>query len=178
MNEMQLAALVKTALVAGLTTLAIVANVKQDYQPTGQGLPSTPTIYFHLGDSSRIGWPSYRNTFNGNQMIRTKTELMTRTLQISATAIVVPDADNSQTLTANDLIDYAVSILNDASTLAFFAASQVQVDRIKGTRQTYFKDDKGRDEASPTFECTVIYPKVTTSVIGSTKVIKSGVYPI
>jgi hypothetical protein len=176
MNELQLAALIVQALMTGLAARGVTGvTIKQRYQPTAQGTPSNPTIYFQKISSWRYGYPRTSDLANQSPGVNAHVETfnMIVTYQINATCVV--DPTNVNALTAGDYVELAVDILQSYATRIFLKNSNVGLFRIVKGRITYFGDDKDRFEADPSYDCSFSYQRVITSTVPSTATIIGSV---
>jgi hypothetical protein len=181
MNDLQLISLIDQALETGFTAQNLLVSSQQDYQPTTQGMNSGPTVYYHVLATERHGFATTTDALNNAippVMIRTTSQLLITGFQFNAKSIVDPTTATSQTLTANDLTRIAAGILNNEDTKNFLQSNGVQVIRIQNSRITYWKDEKGRFEGDPSFDCFFVHQDITTAAIGSTKIFAPGLYPV
>lgn len=179
MNDNLLIGFIISALKTGFTAAGLSSViVKQGYQPTQQGTPSGPTIYLHKITVERYGFLKRSNSFNATTGVTTHTEVQKLITGYQLNATAIQDPSNTTALTAGDYLETAVAILNSDAARIFLQSNEIQVERIKNGRQSYFEDDKDRFESDPSYDCSFIHSLVRTSITPSTNVTKAGIYPV
>ena len=156
----------------GLTTVEVI----QSYQPTQQGMSSTPIVYLHKLGDHRHGSPRRENRWDAENsvMVYTETQVWESAFQLGALSIQDP-ADANQ-LTASDLCKIASNFLQSRAFIDLLKSSEVQILRITDVRQAYFVDDRGRHEASPSFDFTLTRKQSTITTSPVLQSIESAVY--
>ena len=136
--------------------------IQQDYQPTQEGTPSFPTIFLHKIGDFRLGFPARQSVWNA----ATQTESYIETQQYETTfqfsALVTQDPSNTSSLTAADCLNYAAYVLQSYAAITALEAQGIGVYRIGDVRNPYFSDDRGRYEASPSFDVTFTTKQIIT----------------
>lgn len=163
---------------AGLPAWSITATVKQSMQPTTQGVPPGPTVFiFKIGDR-RYGSKKVVDAWNEDlqQQEQTETQQYETTFQISALAI--QDPSNVDSLTASDIVNSVAAIMNSDSTIQTLEADGMGIYRITDVRNPYFQDDKGNNEASPSFDFTITHKQVSVTVIPTADPVSIQIYPV
>lgn len=158
--------LIISILTAGEATAGISGTpIAQSFQPQQQGVNSEPTAYLHKLFDRRYGtvfredvWDSDTST-----MIHTETQQYETTFQISALATQNP-ATPSQ-YTASDICNLCASILQSSAALTTLQANQIGIERITDVRNPYFQDDRGQNEASPSFDFVITHKQIITSSV-------------
>jgi hypothetical protein len=166
MTDNQLMTLLIATISAGLAAQSLSVPILQEYQPTTQGTPSTDTVYIFKLSETRYGFPGRKNIFADSVMTHSETERMEVTYQINALAIQNP-ANTTQTTAADYVRAVGRALQSDAAIQALLAEG-VGIYRIQAMRQPYFKDDEGQFEATPSFDFTVAYNDVISSIVPST----------
>lgn len=159
----------------------ISINVKQAYQPTKQGVNTSPTLYLYKVSDSRIGSPyrysewvtSQIDTESGENILTesgdsimtdgglsgymqtTQRQQMATTYQLSALAAQNP-AD-IEMLTASDLLNYAAFVLQSDDFLQALKDQNMGILRIPGSRNPYFTNDRDQFEAMPSFDFVITH---------------------
>lgn len=185
----------------GILADSVSINVVQSYQPTFQGTPTQPTLFIYKIGDQRVGFPEKKSKWIvQNQDIGTETEnpITTEsgaliqadgsgqgvmqhwevqryltTFQISALA--TQDPSTPMQLTASDLVNYAVSVMQSDTFIAAIEAQGVGVLRISDVRNPYFIDDRGQFEASPSFDAVLAHNQV---IVSQTPIITSEIFRI
>lgn len=162
MNESAIAALLISVLNTGLALRGVSASVKQDYQPTQQGIPSTAVILFHHVSTVPIGWPAKEEVYNAaaQAMAHTETQNRESRYQLSALAPQSPGAPAA--LTAADYVLAAQAVLQSDATINTLAASNVGVRHAGPSTSVWFQDDRNRNQESPSFDIILSHQDVFT----------------
>jgi hypothetical protein len=168
MMDNPLIALLITTINAGLAAQSVTVGIQQAYQPTQQGVPTEPYLLISKIADARYGFTQCTDAFDNETgvMTHSESEQILTTFQIGVSAIQNP-ADVSA-LTQADYIKAAATALQLQSAVSSLNAAGVGIERIMKIRQTFFKDEKGRFEASPIFEFTVSHFNTVSYEIGST----------
>lgn len=158
---------------AGYTNI----TTKAAYQPTQQGINTNATVYFFKLYDHRYGFLKRQDVWNANtnQMIHTETQNYETTFQISA--LVIQDPKNIS-YTASDLVNTVAQIMQSDATRQTLLNGGVGIYRITEVRNPYFVDDKGRFEASPSFDFTLTHQQISTTIDPVIQNIQPGIYPI
>jgi|SRR5690242_16508715 len=148
---------------AGLITDGFTGvTVKQANQPTQQGIPTTPTVYFYEVFKKRYGWLGRFDKYVSGALQHTESQYMETTFQISALVLQNPLVIS---YTASDLVDEVASIMQSDNTRSILNASGVGILRISDIRNPYFKDDRDQFEASPSFDFVLTYQNQRVSTV-------------
>ncbi len=148
---------------------------KADYQPTQQGTNTGPTVYFHKIRDKRYGFLKRDDTYSGGVMTHTEIQQYETTFQVSALVIQNPLVIS---FTASDLVNIVAMIMQSDYTRIQLFNGGVGIYRVTDIRNPYFVDDKGRYEASPSFDFTLTHQQISSSIDPDTNVIVPGIYPI
>lgn len=151
--------------------------VKQNNQPTQQGINTTPTVYFSKVTDHRYGWPRRSDKWNANlnRIDHTESQIYETTFQIQA--LVLQDPANPS-YTASDLVNEVAHIMQSDKTIAILKSAGVGIYRITDIRNPYFVDDRDQFEASPNFDFTLTHQQIRVSTTPKVDDIKSDIYPI
>lgn len=171
MNDNALITAVIAAIGTGLTARGMTVGIKQDYQPTQQGTPSKDTVFVHNLGTLPYGYPQRKDVFDtvAKKMMHTEARWFETTFQ--ASALATQDPRNQTQLTANDYIKAVATTMESDATRVTLSAAGIGILRVPKITQTFFKDDRGQFEASPSVEFTVTHSDTFSQVIGSTDVI-------
>lgn len=138
-------------------------TVKQSNQPTQQGVPKTPVVYFFKVSNKRFGYLGRYDKWVVDQMVHHEVQYMEITFQISALVLQYPITPNQYT--ASDLVNEVASIMQSDKTLGILNSNGIGILRITDVTNPYFVDDRDQFEASPSFDFTLVYKndRVSTS---------------
>jgi len=188
MLDNQLIALVIAQINAGFSRLGFSVAVKQSYQPTRQGVNAGPTLYLHKLYDERMGSVGVSEQWIGSSVAaeddtvvtaENATEIQgdnangfmqhTETQQyvtyFQATALSVQDPSNINSLTASDIANYAVSILQGTAFVSAIEAQGVGILKVGQIRNPYFDDDRQRFEASPSFDFGLTHKQIIVTTV-------------
>jgi hypothetical protein len=166
---------------AGWTHQGKPYAVWQKNQPTQQGIPTSPTIFFeHLFDVSR-GWQKMDYDENqldpsGNSLVGTETQLYEFHYQVSAW--VIQDPNDLTIPTASDVLNKVRMYLQSRNQMRIWRQNNVGVLRIQEVRNPYIQDDRQRFEATPSFDIVFTNQKQIAYTVGRIKVIEGRDVPI
>jgi len=172
--------LFRSTLISGLAMVGWDYPVVQRSQSTQQGIPTENAVYFQKLFDNRYGMPCMVTTAGPSptQNTETTTQHMETTFQVSALVILTPSMTVNQ-VTASDISNYLANILQRRDTIRrMLASSNVNVLRIQKIDNTYFEDDRHRNEAWPTFEVVLTHQTVTSVVVDSTDKVVLNVYQV
>lgn len=178
MTENELVANLFGVLKAGFATREISVGMQQNYQPRTEGAPSGPCIFFHKITDNEYGFPGRSNAYSveTQTMVHTETQIIETTFQVNAQSPV--DPYNTTQLLPGDYVKIAARIFgSDAARVALLAFG-IGIYRIRKITNTFFRDERAENEASPSFDFTVTYPSTETTVVGSTNVLTGNIYKI
>jgi hypothetical protein len=155
--------------------------VLQKDQPTQQGIPTAPTVFFEKLFDNNHGWPMDSNAYQSgpNNFLETETQMVNTTFQISA--LVIQDPTNLALPTASDVANYMQQYMSARWTIAAFNLQQVGVLKVTSVRNPAFEDDKHRFEYNPNFDFVVTHSRSVSNTVNSVnRAVPStiGVYPV
>lgn len=184
MLDNDLIRLFRKSIVEGLALNGWTYPVIQRSQPTQQGIPTETTVFFQKLYDYRYGSPCLTSKIdltNLAQNIETTTQNMETTFQVSVLSILTPamDTTTNPQPTASDISNYVANILQRRDTVRkLLAANNVNVLRIQKVDNTYFEDDRHRNEAWPTFEVVLTHQTVTTNIVNNTDQVNLKTYQV
>lgn len=151
--------------------------VQQANQPTQQGIPTNPTVYFYKVANKRFGFLERKDDWNPNtaRMDHHERQYYETTFRIQA---LVLQSVTSPTYTASDLANEVASILQSDNTLAILNAQGVGILRITEISNPYFTDDRDNFEALPSFDFTLLYLNDRFSTNPIVDTFQYGIYPV
>lgn len=164
MLDNALIALVRTLLIAGEAAASIPDTpIKQAFQPTDQGVNEVPTVYlFKIGDED-VGSPMQSDVWDVDamKMVHTQLQQVATTFQIEVLAAQSPSTP--QAYTASDILNQIRAIMISQPFIEGLEAVQpygVGIQKPGNPRNPYFQDDRGQNEASPSFDFTLTHKQV------------------
>ena len=166
MKDNELIAAIRAAIIAGEPIVGLKGiDVVQAYQPTQQGVARQPTIYlFKIGDH-RYGSLGRTDIWDepDSEEIHTETQYYLTTFQISALA--TQDPSDLAKPTASDIVNGVAAIMQNSTTIQNLQDQDIGLLRVADVRNPYFIDDRGRFEASPSFDIDVVHKQIVTTEI-------------
>lgn len=154
--------IIKAGLIADGFTNVIV---KQSNQPTQQGIPTAPMVFFTKIYNKRFGFLRREDVWNiaAQDFIHTESQYYETSFQVSALTLQNPS--DITIPTASDLVNEVASIMQSSNTLDILNNAGVGILRISDITNPYFVDDRDNFEASPSFEFVLVYlnERVSTS---------------
>jgi hypothetical protein len=140
--------------------------VQQANQPTQQGIPTAPTVYFYKTHTKRYGFLGRHDDWNTDisMMQHHERQYYETTFRIQTLVLQSPKFPG---YTAADLADEVASLLQSDKALATFNAQGVGILRVTNINNPYFTDDRDNFEALPSFDFTLLYlnDRVSTNPI-------------
>ncbi len=158
MNDNDVIRIIIALLDAGYTALGLGdVLVKQAYQPTLQGTPSTRAVFLRKVMAPRYGHPGKSDVYNAGDEDFDTTESIWRTPTFQLSGLAVQDPSDTASLTASDITEKAADILQTRATRQTLLASGIGIERIKDIRLLYFRDDREQNEQVSLFDFIVSY---------------------
>lgn len=142
--------------------------VLQKNNPTLEGIPTFPAIFFEKLFDHHYGWPIEQWTYNSppqDNFSQGEMQLIETTFQIST--LVIQDPENLAMPTASDVANYIKLWLSHWVTLDVFRSQNVGVLRISQIRNPYFEDDRHRFEAHPNFDLVLTHYNTLTMTVNA-----------
>ena len=151
--------------------------VQQANQPTQQGIPTAPTVYFYKTHTKRYGFLGRQDQWDSvaTHMVHNERQYYETTFRIQT---LVLQSVTTPGYTAADLADEVASIMQSDNARAIMNAQNVGILRVTDISNPYFTDDRDNFEALPSFEFTMLYlnNRISTSnIVGS---FEPGIYPV
>jgi hypothetical protein len=153
-------------------------TVQQAAQPTMQGSPLAPTVYFYKVGMKRYGYLGRNDKWDnvGDLMDHTESQFYESTWRIQVMVLQNPATPNQYT--ASDLADEVASIMQSSNTLDILNANGIGILRITDIVNPYFLDDRDNYEAIPSFDFTLVYENQRLSLDPIISQFTAGIYPI
>lgn len=138
--------------------------VQQSNQPTQQGIPTNPTVYFYKIGDKRYGFLGRFDKWDtiNSKMVHTETQPYETAFRVQALVLQNPLTPNQYT--AADLVNEVASIMQSDNTRAILEAQNIGILRVQDVINPYFVDDRDQFEASPSFDFVLTYLQTRTSV--------------
>lgn len=171
MTDNELFSLLIATLQAGFTAQNITVGIRQSFQPTQQGAPSGPCVFLHKLGDHRYGTAQRSVVYSGTHGQGTLTETQQYETKFQIDALAIQNPANVSDMTASDYVNTAALILASDLTVANFSAQGVGILRVTDVRNTFFMDDKSRNEASPSFDVVITHTRAFVSHIPFTDII-------
>ena len=165
---------------AGIPNVASAAGVPvyQSYQPTQQGTPTGPCAFLNIIDHKRYGWVGRTDVWDAGQQkeIHTETQQYMTTFQMSA--LSTQDPSDTAQYTAGDIINLMSYIMNSSSMIEILRSNDIGVLRVDSARNPYFVDDRGRFEASPSFDFIITHKQIVQNEIAVLQSTEFEIIPV
>lgn len=147
-------------------------------QPTQQGIPTGPTVYFYKIGDHRYGFLERTDAWDpiNDVMVHTEVQLYETTFQISTLVIQNPETPNEYT--ASDLANEVAAIMQSDNTLNLLYNNGIAILRVRDISNPYFTDDKDIFEASPSFEFTLTHSQTRVSTSNPISKAVVNIYPV
>ena len=136
---------------------------QQANQPTQQGIPTAPTVYFYKTGNKRFGFLRRMDVWDPVHSVMTHTESQIFETSFQVNALVLQRPTQPYFYTASDLLNEVEAIMQSDNTRATLIAQNVGILRVQDVRNPYFVDDMDNFEASPSFDFTLTYTQTRIS---------------
>lgn len=152
--------------------------IKQQYQPTQQGMPSGPVIFLHKIGDYRYGYPQRKSVWDheSKKFIHTESIWMQTSFQVNALA--PQDPEQPDLLTASDLLNLSAIVLQSDATRQALQRHEIGIYRVQDIRQIYFINDRQQFEASPSFDFTLTHRHTITSCVPLVDTFEQKIYRV
>lgn len=139
--------------------------VVQKNEPSQEGVPTAPTIFFEKLFDKPYGFPMVESDYQSEfgNFAEVETQLYETTFQISA--LVPQDPTNLTIPTASDVANYLCMYMKTRTVVAILMQAEVGILRVTDVRNPYFVDDRERFEASPSFDLILTHKRVITMTV-------------
>lgn len=143
--------------------LGVGVEIKQNFQPTAQGIDSGPTLYFTKLFDHPYGWPQRSADWDeaAGDYVQTTRQLMESTFQM--TGVYRQSAADTDGLTAADLANVGRGVLQQDETLAELLEGGLSVLRITQVRNVEIINGERQNEALPSFDFVLKHEQVTVT---------------
>lgn len=168
MKDNDLIGLVATNLEAASAEAGWNYGVLQKDQPTQQGIPYAPTIFFEKLFDRAYGHPMVTYAYNAspNSFSETEDQIVETTFQISA--LVIQEPTDLSIPTASDVIHYMRAYLTSRAVIHTMVKQEVAIQKVTELRNPYFQDERHNYEANPSFDIVYIHQRPYVHVVGAT----------
>ncbi len=171
MTDLQLIEVLASALEAASANAGWNYGVVQKDEPTTQGTPTAPTIFFEKLFDVPYGWAMTTDVPNVEAMTFAETDTQLYETHFQVSALVIQDPNNLALPTASDVCNYMKQYLAARSIVATFFAQGVGVLKVSEVRNPYFTDDRNMYEANPSFDIVFTHSRSITITIPGTNII-------
>ncbi len=178
MTDNELIQLFVPIIEAGLTANGYTGvTVFQTDQPTQQGIPDGPTVFFtHLHDHPYGFVSNEQYVDDMNRKISRSSQPWETTFQVDVR--YAQDPADITLPTASDVCGFVALLLNAQPAIETLSAAKVGILRVSEVRNPYFTDDRDQQEAFPSFDFTLTHCKTIASEVPVIESIQPGIYPI
>ncbi|UUM20931.1 hypothetical protein [Mycoavidus sp. SF9855] len=137
--------------------------IKQQYQPTQQGLSSSPMVLLHKIGDYRYGYPQRKSIWDqdAKAFIHMESVAIETTFQFNA--LVPQHPEQPELPTASDVLNLVAMILQSDASRHALRKHEIGIYRVRDLRQIYFVDDRDQFAASPSFDFTLTHSRTLTS---------------
>lgn len=192
MTDNELIAIVAGRLAAASAAAGWDYDVIQKDQPTQQGIPYAPTIFFERLFDHEYGHPMVNYLYNPPQAPATQgtydeveEQIVQTTFQISA--LVIQDPEDLSIPTAADVVQYMKAYLTARPTIQFYKSQNCSILRVSEIRHPWNQDERHRFEGAPNFDIIFNYRRAIKFVVPATDIVEgaivsgiagAGVFPV
>ncbi len=139
--------------------------IKQAFQPTQQGVNKVPTAYLHKIGDKRYGYVDRRDVWDSINLVMVHQELQQYETTFQISTLATQDPKTPAAYTASDILNLIAYILQSSTTITILEQQGIGILRVMDIRNPYFKDDKGRNEASPSFDFILTHKQIILSTV-------------
>lgn len=176
MLDKPLAIMLRNGLMASFAARGLTGfQCKQNFQPTQQGRPAGPTIYFYKTFDRRYGFRKIvqDRSFSG-ALVMPRIEKQKMEATISFAVTMPPGSD----LTHEDAMKIAAGIVQSPDFIAYLLTFDAAVLRVTDIRNVPYVNDQGNFEANPTFDAIITHTDTFVDGVPEVDVIEFDSYPI
>ena len=150
--------------------------VQQMDQPTQQGIPTNPTVYFQKIYNHRYGWGMTYAKWDTESETEKNYEPQWHETTFQVSTLVIQNPLTPNQYTAADLSNAVATIMQSEATRVTLMAQNVGILRISELTNPYFQDDKDQFEAGPTFDFILTHLQTRVSTIPVVSSFIPGIY--
>lgn len=177
MTDNQLIDILATKLEAASANAGWNYGVVQLEEPTNQGIPTAPTIFFEKLFDHPYGYPITNDVPDVDTLTFAETDTQLYETHFQVSAIVIQDPNNLSLPTSSDVVNYMKQYLAARSIAANMYAQGVGILRVTEVRNPYFKDDRNMNQANPSFDIVLTHSRSITITIPGTKTVVGSLSP-
>lgn len=126
-------------------------EVLQSAQPTQEGTPSVPTIFFQKFPDRPRGWPMTKYVVEDGVGKEVSVQLYETSIHISSLAWQDPTKPNDEVVTASDILNKIFMYFSMRARTYEFSAAGLNILRVMELSNQAFENDDHRFEFFPTF---------------------------
>jgi|SRR5208337_1330318 len=167
-----------------LITSGLAANgfgtipVIQNFQPTQEGTPTTPTVYYAKIFDHRFGFLKRISKWIPLSSIEQHVESQRYETRFQIMATVIQSVNTTNTFTASDLVNGVAAILQSDSTVMALNTAGVGILRITEVSNPYAKDDRDEYEGFPSFDFTLTHKQTIISTVPVLQSVTADIYRV
>lgn len=179
MLDNALIALLVTQLNAAVAAGGWNYPVIQKQQPTQQGIPYAPSVFFEKLFDRHYGWAETDQQYNDVSGKFDEIEIQNVETSFQISAWVIQDSANLSLPTASDVVNFLKMYMTSRAMVANLMAQGLNVYRVSDVRNPYIEDDRHRNEATPSFDLVVTHQRTITSQVGAIdNCTEYGIFPV
>lgn len=146
--------------------------IKRNYQPTQQGRPDGPAVFFFKVTDRRVGQRQISEAQDPTTLTMTRTErqVVETIYQFGALVPEYPEDDPDIPLAA-DVLKAAAATLQAPDFIFSLKQANAGIQRITDIRTTQVENDRGQFEANPTFDVTISHVDEFITIVPATSVL-------
>lgn len=170
MLESQLQVILRNVLLTGFALRGYPAMlVTQSDQSRAQGVPTDATVFFQqIGTARRYGFPGKKDVLNKtdpNNLFFDHTESTLYESRYQIAPLSPQSPANGAVPTSTDYANIASEILQSDAAIATFLENGIAILRITDISTLWFTNDKGQQDANPTFQIILRHISAFTSPV-------------
>jgi hypothetical protein len=181
MTDNELFSLIMSTLEPLIQAKFPTATMLQKEQPTQQGVPTQPTVYFEKLFDKRYGFT--REDMDLSMPSDPTLPIPTDYLQLYETTIqfsawVLQNPEDLSIPTASDLVNHVAMLLSADAILKTLRAGGANVERITNVGNPYIVDDRERFEATPSFDVVMQHQRKLSLTTPAITAVDAEIYPV
>lgn len=170
---------IRTVLLDGLTLYGYPSIlVLQSFQPTKQGVPTTPVVYFTKIMTHRHGWQGRSYQYNETNANYDKTESYCLEATYQINAVIKQDLTDGSSVSSYDIVDLCAGILQSEETLDAFKAAEIGIERIQDIRTPRYLNDEDEFDEEPSFDFVLTYQRTLSSTVPAATVVAGTIHHV
>jgi hypothetical protein len=131
--------------------------VAQSFQPTKQGVPLDPIVYFTKINAQRYGFQSRKNIYNDQTGFFDHSENYFLEANYQINAVIKQDISDPNSVNAYDIVDLSAAILQTERARQFLLDLGIGILRITSIRTPRYLNSSDNFDIDPSFDFTLVY---------------------